>query len=246
VQLEDGSDYPVEREVWENMRYTFNEKEQKIEEELLGTYTQFPLRLAWAITVHKSQGLTFTQVRIDFTGGAFAGGQTYVALSRCTSLEGITLVAPIHRQDIFVRGEVVQFAQHYNDGALISQALQEGKADREYRDAIRAFDRGDFSAFLDAFIKAIHSRYDIEKPVARRYIRRKLEIINRQRRQIESLLDQQRQTAEKLRRLAAEYTLMGKECEHEHMTDAAVRNYEKALEIYPDAHDARKRLKKLK
>ena len=117
---EDGHEYDVEREVWENMRYTFNEKEQKIEEELLGTFVQFPLRLAWAITVHKSQGLTFRQVKIDFSGGgAFAGGQTYVALSRCTSLEGITLTEPIRQSDIFVRAEVVSFAQRYNNGQLI-------------------------------------------------------------------------------------------------------------------------------
>ena len=246
VQTEEGGDYDVEREVWENVRYTFNEKEQKIEEQLLGTYTQFPLRLAWAITVHKSQGLTFNQVKIDFTGGAFAGGQTYVALSRCTSFEGISLVAPIRQQDIFVRGEVVQFARRYNDQALISQAMQEGKADREYHDAIVAFDRGDFTTFLDRFIKAIHSRYDLEKPVALRYIRRKLEIINRQRVEIEALKAEKSEREKTLKRLAAEYTLLGKECEQECMTDAAIRNYEKALELYPDAHDARRRLKKLR
>ena len=245
VQTEEGGDYDVEREVWENMRYTFNEKEQKIEEQLLGTYTQFPLRLAWAITVHKSQGLTFNQVKIDFTGGAFAGGQTYVALSRCTSFEGISLVSPIRQQDIFVRGEVVQFARRYNDQALISQAMQEGKADREYHDAIVAFDRGDFATFLDRFIKAIHSRYDLEKPVALRYIRRKLEIINRQRAEIEALKAEKAEREKTLKRLAAEYTLLGKECEQEHMTEAAIRNYEKALELYPEAHDARRRLKKL-
>lgn len=257
IITESGLEYDVERDIWENMRYTFNEKEQKIEEELLGTYTQFPLRLAWAITVHKSQGLTFSQVSIDFGGGgAFAGGQTYVALSRCTSLEGITLKEPLRQSDIFVRAEVVRFANQYNDQKMINQALQEGKADREYRDAIRAFDKGDFGAFLDNFFKAIHSRYDIEKPHIKRYIRKKLEIINRQRRaiieiqtrkdeEIAKLKSELDAKNEQLKRLAAEYTILGRECEHEHMPEAAIRNYQKALELYPDAGDAKRRLKKL-
>ena len=257
VMTEDNEEFDVERDIWENMRYTFNEKEQKIEEELLGTYTQFPLRLAWAITVHKSQGLTFSQISIDFGGGgAFAGGQTYVALSRCTSLDGITLKEPLRPSDIFVRAEVVRFANQYNNQQIINQALQEGKADREYHDAVTAFDRGDFKSFLDSFFKAIHLRYDIEKPHIRRYIRHKLEIINRQKREIERLkADHEAEMAqlkneldakrEMLKRLAAEYTIMGRECEHEHMTEAAIRNYQKALELYPDAGDAQRRLKKL-
>ena len=257
IITESGLEFDVERDIWENMKYTFNEKEQKIDGTLLGTYTQFPIRLAWAITVHKSQGLTFKQVSIDFGGGgAFAGGQTYVALSRCTSLEGISLKEPLRQSDIFVRAEVVRFANQYNDQQLINKALQEGKADREYRDAVRAFDKGDFGAFLDSFFKAIHSRYDIEKPHIKRYIRSKLEIINRQKRAIIEIQERDKKEIiklreeldaknEQLKRLAAEYTILGRECEREHMPEAAIRNYQKALELYPDAGDAKRRLKKL-
>lgn len=244
---EDGHEYDVEREVWENMRYTFNEKEQKIEEELLGTFVQFPLRLAWAITVHKSQGLTFRQVKIDFSGGgAFAGGQTYVALSRCTSLEGITLTEPIRQSDIFVRAEVVSFAQRYNNGQLIQQAIYESKADKEYHEAMEAFDRQDFDAFLQHFFVAIHSRYDIEKPTVKRLIRKKLGIITQLQQEVRDIQEKMRQKEETLKRLAVEYVILGKECEKEHMPEAAIRNYEKALELYPDATEAKRRIKKLK
>ena len=244
---EDGYEHDVACEVWENMRYTFDEKEQKIVEELLGTFVQFPLRLAWAITVHKSQGLTFRRVKIDFSGGgAFAGGQTYVALSRCSSLEGITLEEPIHQSDIFVRPEVVAFARRYNDGKLMRQAIFESKADKEYHDAVEAFDRQDFDGFLKNFFLAIHSRYDIEQPVVKRYIRRKLGIITRQQQKIADLQKEISRREDLLKRLSVEYTLLGKECEKEQMTEAAIRNYEKALELCPDAPEPKRRLKKLR
>lgn len=245
VVVEDGNEYDVERLAWENIRYKFNEKEQKIEEELLGVYTQFPLRLAWAITIHKSQGLTFRHVNIDFTGGVFAGGQTYVALSRCTSLEGICLKEPIRHSDIFVKSEVVRFASLYNNNSIMQKAISESKADKEYREAVEAFDRCDFDTFINNFFLAIHSRYEIEKPNAKRLIRRKLNKIVTQQAEIDRLKSEIEKRDEFLKRLAAEYTLMGKECEHEDMADAAIANYTKALELYPDALDARRRLEKL-
>lgn len=246
VVTDNGIELDVEREVWENIRYSFDEKEQKIQEDLLGTYTQFPLRLAWAITVHKSQGLTFKQVDIDFTGGVFAGGQTYVALSRCTSIEGITLHEPIKSTDIFVRQDVVNFAKRYNNLQLINTAISASKADKEYHDAIEAFDKRDFDGFLHSFFLAIHSRYDIEKPTIQRYIRRKLQVICQLQADNDKLRLQLKEKDKYLKKLAVEYIVLGKECEAEHMTEAAIRNYEKALKLCPDAPTALRRIKKLK
>ena len=245
VVTEDGNEYDVEKELWENVRYKFNETEKKIEEEQIGTYVQFPLRLAWAITVHKSQGLTFRRVNIDFTGGAFAGGQTYVALSRCMLLDGISLKEPIRRNDIFVRSEVVRFAKNYNNDNIIHAALKQSKADKEYYDAVQAFDKGDFDEFLNKFFLAIHSRYDIEKPVVKRYIRRKLQIINDLRKENNELRSSQKKQNDFLKKLSSEYVLMGKECEDAEMQEAAMGNYRKALELYPDNPVAKRRMKKL-
>lgn len=246
VRTEDGRDLKVEREIWRNVCYSFNKKEQKIEEKEIGTYKQFPLRLAWAITVHKSQGLTFDHVKIDFTGGIFAGGQTYVALSRCTSLEGLSLSEPIQRSNIFVRPEVIHFSRNFNNTNTIHTALQQSKADRAYYEAAAAFDKGDMQTALDCFFLAIHSRYDIEQPAAKRLIRRKLNIINRQQEELFRLREIIRSKEEFLKRLAIEYTIMGRDCEREHMAKAAIRNYEKALELCPEVSEAKRRIKKLR
>ncbi len=246
IVTDEGKEFEVERASWSNVRYTYNEQEKKIDEEEIGVYVQYPIRLAWAITVHKSQGLTFRRVNIDFTGGVFAGGQTYVALSRCTSLEGISLKEPIRRRDIFVKSEVVSFSRNYNNQTIINKALSESKADREYHDAVESFDKGDFDSFLVSFFKAIHSRYDIEKPLAKRFIRKKLNVINTLRDENKRLKDEKKKQERFLKQLAVEYVMLGKECEREHMPDAAIANYEKALKLCPDIPEAKRKLKKLK
>lgn len=246
VHTDNDQDVEVEREVWSNVKYTFNETEKKIEEQEIGTYTQYPLRLAWAITVHKSQGLTFKNVKIDFTGGVFAAGQTYVALSRCTSLEGISLQKPVRRSDVFIRPEVANFAKSYNDESRINTALKQSRADKLYHDASEAFAEGNMQEALDAFFLAIHSRYDIEKPAAKRLIRRKLSVINRLKEEKAQLVRQMKEREETIRSLAVEYCMMGRECEEEGMKEAAIRNYEKAIKLCPDYPEPKRRIKKLK
>ncbi|BCS86587.1 helicase [Prevotella herbatica] len=245
IRTENGDDVEVEQEIWSNVKYTFNAKEKKIEEDEIGTYRQFPLRLAWAITVHKSQGLTFSRVKIDFTGGVFAGGQAYVALSRCTSMEGISLKEPIRWEDIFIRKEVVNFAKGYNDDVILNTALKQSKADKQYHDTVIAFDDGNMQSALDNFFLAIHSRYDIEKPSVIRYIRKKLNIINELKKQNEVLADNIKKREKFLKKLAVEYVIMAKECEAANMKEAAIKNYQKALELYPTISEAKKKLTKL-
>lgn len=102
----DGFEINVSPETWENTRYAVNGNDGKLEQEILGTFTQFPLRLAWAITIHKSQGLTFEKVMID-AGAAFSSGQVYVALSRCTNLNGIVLLSKIPFSAIYSNENVI-------------------------------------------------------------------------------------------------------------------------------------------
>lgn len=233
IELADGSIHELERTVWENVRYSFNEETRRVKEDVVGTFTQYPVKAAWAMTIHKSQGLTFDKVIVDLEGGAFSSGQTYVALSRCTSLEGMTLTCGVGHRDIIVNSEIVDFSRRFNSVSAVEGALNEARADMLFGQAIRAADCGDFTTAMDDFYKGLTYRNILASPLMRRYIARRLGVIERQRRVIERYEDERRS-------LATEYVDMGGEClAAGDLWEPALANFDKALRLDSGNSDAK-------
>ena len=169
VVFDNEQEVEVERAEWENIKYTYNKEKKKIEEEIIGTFEQYPIRLAWAITVHKSQGLTFEKVIADL-GSAFASGQVYVALSRCTSFSGLVLKSQLHQNAIKTDLRVLEFAKNETPSTLIAEQLSTGKADFNYKKAREHFNNGKFTKAFYFFKKALKFRNDIETDIFEKFI----------------------------------------------------------------------------
>lgn len=169
VVFDDESEVEVERAAWNNIQYSYNREQKKIVEEIVGTFEQFPIRLAWAITVHKSQGLTFEKVIADL-GRAFAPGQVYVALSRCTSFSGLMLKTQLNSYAIKTDPRVIEFAQNETPGTLITEQLNTGKADFYYKKAREDFQNGKIKSAFDFFKRALKFRNDIDTDIFKKFI----------------------------------------------------------------------------
>lgn len=127
IEFKNGDEpITIEPEKWENIRYHYNEVKDKIEEEVIGTFQQFPLKLAWAVTIHKSQGMTFDEAIID-AGKSFSPGQVYVALSRIRTLDGIYLKSRITPQSVLIDPKIIEYFKEINSNNSLENALQWGQ-----------------------------------------------------------------------------------------------------------------------
>jgi len=188
VELSPNENITVERQIWQNVRYKWNEETKKVEEEVLGTFNQYPLKLAWAITVHKSQGLTFENVIADL-GGAFTSGQVYVALSRCTSYNGLILKSRIPRNAIKTNNEVIEFAKNETPSTLITEELNSGKIDFLYKSVKKHIDLNEAEEAYVNLGKTIKLRNDYFTKNFKRYFKYYINLIGKYKKLANSYLN---------------------------------------------------------
>lgn len=230
VELDTGEKHVVEPVIWKNIKYEFDEEKHKVIEKELGSFQQLPVRLAWALTIHKSQGLTFNNVNIDMGHGAFSGGQAYVALSRCRSLEGMSMSSTINERDIFVNPSIVRFSRTFNDDGSINEAIESARADELYVKALDDFEHGRAGHAWMNLMSAMNIKPCDE--LMSRFIRRKLNGISHLHTEIKRLNDVISEDKKQFEKLAAEYVALGKSLQKEGMEPTPIiANFDKAISI---------------
>lgn len=225
VRLDDGRCEKVEKEVWSNISYEYNEEEKQVKENTLGTFTQYPLKTAWALTIHKSQGLTFNNVIIDMGNGAFTAGQTYVALSRCRSLEGLSFINPLRKYDVIVSQGAVLFSKKFNDSMMFEKVLTDSKVKNLSRSALYAFRNGDYGKAIED-VWTIHAESGaLGETKIRRFIGRLFGEFKKLKKTLE-------EKDNKLRQLSKEFLETGKNyLEYSEDIESALKYFERAYDL---------------
>lgn len=237
VTLENGTTHEVEQDRWANIVYEYDEKRKSVIEKEIGAYVQYPVKLAWALTIHKSQGLTFNNLIIDMGSGAFSSGQTYVALSRCRSLDGLRLLSPLGAKDIFVNRAISEFSRTFNDETMLHNALRRGRRRDNLKAASKLWEQCEYTLAYDK-IKEVFTDEPalLANPLLNRFIRSK---ILRQQKEtqdtINALNEQLGEREALLATLSDEYVELGYYClEDGQELTPAIANFDKALRLTPD------------
>lgn len=152
VRLDNGETHAVPCASWDSVSYEYDRELRKLKKEVTGTFTQYPLKLAWAITVHKSQGMTFDKMSLDLSRGLFADGQLYVALNRVRSLEGIFLSKDVIPQYAHTSREIIAYTSGYNDEQLINNEIESGKT------VYRALLKNDYDEAAKRYLMLVHKK----------------------------------------------------------------------------------------
>ena len=174
-------EFSVKKETWKNIRYQFNASKNKVEEEEIGAFTQYPLKLAWAVTIHKSQGLTFEKAVID-AGQSFAAGQVYVALSRCTNMEGMFLLTPIHAEAIMTEKKIIDYTKiSGSQKTILTQKIGDAKTAYAKLLLLKAFDWTKMMVYAEAFKNLVEEKQIPFKDKAINLVTQVLYKVNEQR-----------------------------------------------------------------